>query len=242
MTCRTCYTAGYRHRLRLLDGQRHGRPNKFGTPRVLYYLCGHGNKDTFRLSGGISAVPPAADGIMRHIVRKRGLGAEIAVDSAGTYAGHTGELARCPHAAGCVAPRLRTDAPCPADPRGGLREIRHDRGDGRPQLRATYTGWRRRVRMPPGSSVCGSFSAVTPAGIMFPDPYYEGGPRASSWCSTCWKTAVRESSRTSGNRAAGIPGGRVQVSFVGKPCRHRGRNAKLRPEIPGRSVHVPGIL
>ena len=35
---------------------------------------------------------PAADGIMRHIVRKRGLGAEIAVDSAGTYAGHTGEL------------------------------------------------------------------------------------------------------------------------------------------------------
>ena len=35
---------------------------------------------------------PAADGIMRHIVRERGLGAEIAVDSAGTYAGHTGEL------------------------------------------------------------------------------------------------------------------------------------------------------
>ena len=31
---------------------------------------------------------PAADGIMRHIVRERGLGAEIAVDSAG----HTGEL------------------------------------------------------------------------------------------------------------------------------------------------------
>ena len=23
-------------------------------------------------------------------------------------------------------------------------------------------------------------------------------------------------------KAAGIPGGRVQVSFVGKPCRHRG--------------------
>ena len=35
---------------------------------------------------------PAADGIMRHIVRERGLGAESAVDSAGTYAGHTGEL------------------------------------------------------------------------------------------------------------------------------------------------------
>lgn len=35
---------------------------------------------------------PAADGIMRHIVRERGLGAEVAVDSAGTYAGHTGEL------------------------------------------------------------------------------------------------------------------------------------------------------
>ena len=29
---------------------------------------------------------------MRHIVRERGLGAEVAVDSAGTYAGHTGEL------------------------------------------------------------------------------------------------------------------------------------------------------
>lgn len=35
---------------------------------------------------------PAADGIMRHIVRRRGLEADIAVDSAGTYAGHRGEL------------------------------------------------------------------------------------------------------------------------------------------------------
>lgn len=46
-----------------------------------------------------------------------------------------------------------------------------------------HRGWRRRVRMPPGFSVCGSFSAAIPAGIMFPIPITKG-PRASSWCST----------------------------------------------------------
>lgn len=35
---------------------------------------------------------PAADGIMQHIVRQRGLGGDLVIDSAGTYAGHTGEL------------------------------------------------------------------------------------------------------------------------------------------------------
>ena len=35
---------------------------------------------------------PAADGIMHHIVEERGLGGRIGIDSAGTYAGHTGEL------------------------------------------------------------------------------------------------------------------------------------------------------
>ena len=48
-------------------------------------------KILFVCLGNISR-SPAADGIMRHIVRERGLGAEVAVDSAGTYAGHTGEL------------------------------------------------------------------------------------------------------------------------------------------------------
>lgn len=35
---------------------------------------------------------PAADGIMRRIVRERGLAADFEIDSAGTYAGHAGEL------------------------------------------------------------------------------------------------------------------------------------------------------
>ncbi len=35
---------------------------------------------------------PAADGIMQHLVEQAGLVNEITVDSAGTYAGHTGEL------------------------------------------------------------------------------------------------------------------------------------------------------
>ena len=35
---------------------------------------------------------PAADGIRHHIVEERGLGGRIGIDSAGTYAGHTGEL------------------------------------------------------------------------------------------------------------------------------------------------------
>lgn len=46
---------------------------------------------------------PAADGIMHHIVEERGLGGRIGIDSAGTYAGHTGEL---PDAR--MAPRRRT--------------------------------------------------------------------------------------------------------------------------------------
>lgn len=35
---------------------------------------------------------PAADGIMRHIVKREGMEEVVDVDSAGTYAGHTGEL------------------------------------------------------------------------------------------------------------------------------------------------------
>ncbi len=34
---------------------------------------------------------PAADGIMQHLVREQGVAELIEVDSAGTYAGHTGE-------------------------------------------------------------------------------------------------------------------------------------------------------
>lgn len=58
---------------------------------------------------------PAADGIMHHIVEERGLSGRIGIDSAGTYAGHTGEL---PDAA-CAAPPhggLRPRPPRPADP------------------------------------------------------------------------------------------------------------------------------
>ncbi|MBR5464799.1 MAG: low molecular weight phosphotyrosine protein phosphatase [Alistipes sp.] len=36
---------------------------------------------------------PAAEGIMRDLVIRRGLTEQIEIDSAGTYAGHTGELA-----------------------------------------------------------------------------------------------------------------------------------------------------
>ena len=35
---------------------------------------------------------PAADGIMRHIVKERGVEDSFEIDSAGTYAGHRGEL------------------------------------------------------------------------------------------------------------------------------------------------------
>ncbi len=35
---------------------------------------------------------PAAEGILRHMIAERGLENEIDVDSAGTYAGHTGDL------------------------------------------------------------------------------------------------------------------------------------------------------
>ena len=44
---------------------------------------------------------PAADGIMHHIVEERGLGGRIGIDSAGTYAGHTG--AAPPHGGGTTS-------------------------------------------------------------------------------------------------------------------------------------------
>ncbi|MDR2886244.1 MAG: low molecular weight phosphotyrosine protein phosphatase [Rikenellaceae bacterium] len=36
---------------------------------------------------------PAAEGIMKHIVAEKGLGAQFKIDSAGTYGGHAGEMA-----------------------------------------------------------------------------------------------------------------------------------------------------
>ncbi len=35
---------------------------------------------------------PAAEGVMRHMLKNRGLEAQVEIDSAGTYAGHSGEL------------------------------------------------------------------------------------------------------------------------------------------------------
>lgn len=58
---------------------------------AVYYLCGMETKILFVCLGNICR-SPAADGIMRHLVHTRGLDARIAIDSAGTYAGHTGEL------------------------------------------------------------------------------------------------------------------------------------------------------
>ncbi|MFR6634340.1 MAG: hypothetical protein ACLUQ6_04780 [Alistipes onderdonkii] len=85
------------------------------------------------------------------------------------------------------------------------------------------------------------FSAVTPAGIMFPIPITKG-PRASSWCSTCWKTAVRgilAHLREIGCRNTGRTGAGVICRKTLPAPRLGMRNTG--PEIPGRSVHVPGI-
>lgn len=155
-----------------LTGSGTARPDKFGTPRVLYYLCGHGNKDTFRLFGEYLPLPGCRRNHAAHRPRTRARGGGCGRLGRDICRAH-GRIARCPHAAGCVAPRLRTDAPCPADPRGGLREIRHDRGDGRPQLRA---------RAPTGAVACGCRQDLPYAGVFsrhpgwdhVPDPYYEG--------------------------------------------------------------------
>mgnify|MGYP007063281380 CR=1 FL=1 len=120
----------------------------------------------------------------------------------GNLRGTPRRTARSAHAQRGLAPRLCADAPFAAGPGGGFRPLRHDRGDGRHELRvAQPAGSLARgcaedfphggVLPPPSRPhLRGSFSAAIPAGIMFPIPITKG-PRASSWCSTCWKTAAR---------------------------------------------------
>ena len=49
---------------------------------------------------------PAAEGILRQMAEKRGLDRFLEIDSAGTYAGHTGYLPRSADAAGCPMPEV----------------------------------------------------------------------------------------------------------------------------------------
>lgn len=62
-------------------------------PQCLLYIIFAGMKTNilFVCLGNICR-SPAADGIMQHIVKQREFTDQIGIDSAGTYAGHTGEL------------------------------------------------------------------------------------------------------------------------------------------------------
>ena len=164
--------------------------------------------------------------------RERGLGAEIAVDSAGTYAGHTGELpdARMRRAASRRGYDLTHRA----------RQIREE-DFGKFDMIVVMDDPELRARAPAGAVACGCrqdlpyagvFQPPSRAGIMFPIPITKV-PRASSWCSTCWKTAAEGILAHLGN-TAGMPGGRVQVSVPRKTLpapRHAMRNTG--PEVPG---------
>lgn len=71
------------------------RPAKIRTdshPLPIYsYLCRMKTKILFVCLGNICR-SPAAEGILRHMVARSGLEDRIEADSAGTYAGHAGEL------------------------------------------------------------------------------------------------------------------------------------------------------
>ena len=161
---------------------------------------------------------PAADGIMRHIVRERGLGAEVAVDSAGTYAGHTGELpdARMRRAASRRGYELTHRA----------RQIREeDFGKFDMIVVMDDRNYEHVHRLAPSRADAArifrmrEFFSRHPGWDHVPDPYYEGAEGFEL-----------------------VLDMRVQVSFVGKPCRHRGSECETPArKYPGRCFHVPEI-
>ena len=103
----------------------------------------------------------------------------------GNLRGTPRRTARSAHAQRGLAPRLCADAPFAAGPGGGFRPLRHDRGDGRHELRVAQ----------PAGSVARGCAEDFPHGGVLPPPTCPipttRATRASNWCSTCWKTAAR---------------------------------------------------
>ena len=113
---------------------------------------------------------PAAEGIMRRIVERRGLSGTFGIDSAGTYGGHRGEL---------PDPRMRSAA----SRRGYAlthrsRQVREEDFDRFDMIVAM------------DDMNYESLNRLAPTAPTCPIPTTRA-TRASNWCSTCWKTAAR---------------------------------------------------
>lgn len=131
---------------------------------------------------------PAAEGIMRRIVERRGLSGTFGIDSAGTYGGHRGEL---------PDPRMRSAA----SRRGYAlthrsRQVREEDFDRFDMIVAMDDmNYESLNRLAPSREAArkifrmAEFCRRHPDRTYVPDPYR--ATRASNWCSTCWKTAAR---------------------------------------------------
>lgn len=116
---------------------------------------------------------PAAEGIMRKLVEKEGLGERIEIDSAGTYGGHAGEL---------PDPRMRrAGAARGYDFCSPARQIRTDDFD-RFDMIVTMddSNYERVHRLAPSTEAAQKIFRMTefcrhhPDANHIPDPYYEG--------------------------------------------------------------------
>ncbi len=116
---------------------------------------------------------PAAEGVMRHLVEREGLGDRIECDSAGTYGGHAGEKAD---------PRMRRAAAARGyDLTHRSRMIRTDDFDRFDMiLTMDDSNYERVHRLAPSVEAAAKIHRMTsfcrshPGADHVPDPYYEG--------------------------------------------------------------------
>ena len=164
---------------------------------------------------------------MRHIVRERGLGAEVAVDSAGTYAGHTGELpdARMRRAASRRGYELTHRA----------RQIREeDFGKFDMIVVMDDRNYEHVHRLAPSRADAArifrmrEFFSRHPGWDHVPDPYYEGA-EGFELVLDMLEDGCEESSHTSGNRLPEYRADGCRCHLSENPAGAAARNAKHRP-------------
>ena len=130
---------------------------------------------------------PAAEGIFRQMVEKRGLGEKLEADSAGTYAGHTGEqpdsrMRNAAYARGYLLTHRARQV--------RLRDFEEfDRIVAMDDTNYHNIVWPLPVKRETVFTGCPNFSGNIRTGPMCQTPTTKG-MKGSSWCSICSRTAA----------------------------------------------------
>lgn len=131
---------------------------------------------------------PAAEGIFRQMVEKRGLGEKLEADSAGTYAGHTGEqpdsrMRNAAYARGYLLTHGPGRCGCGIS-RSSIASWRWTT-----PITIIFIVWPLPVKRETVFTGCLNFSGNIRTGPMCQTPTTKG-MKGSSWCSICSRTAA----------------------------------------------------